>query len=240
MTSPITSPVSYTLNDGIATLTLDDGKANAMNPRMLQAVNDALTQAEADQAVVVLTGRPGMFSGGFDLGIFKAGDAAEQLRMLNAGAQITHRLLSFPHPVVAACSGHAVAMGVFLLLSTDVRIGLTEGAMVHVNEVQIGMTVPHFALEVCRQRLAPAHLTLAAVTAQPYTTAQALTAGFFDELAPAETLATAALAQATRLKKLNRAAFTATKLRQRQVGLAALALAIEADAKDWGARLTAR
>lgn len=236
----MTSPLTYHLNDGIATITLDDGKANAMSPRMLQALGDALTQAEADQAVVVLTGRPGMFSGGFDLGIFKAGDVAEQLRMLNAGARITHRLLSFPHPVVAACSGHAVAMGVFLLLSTDVRIGLTEGAMVHVNEVQIGMTVPHFALEICRQRLAPAHLNLATVTAQAYTTVQALQAGFFDELAPAETLATAALAQATRLKKLNRAAFTATKLRQRQAGLAALAIAIEEDAKDWGARLTAR
>ncbi len=239
MTSPIASPVTYHLNDSIATLTLDDGKANAMNPRMLQAINDALTQAEADQAVVVLTGRPGMFSGGFDLAVFK-GDPQDQLTMLNAGAQITHRLLSFPHPVIAACSGHAVAMGVFLLLSTDVRIGLDQGAMVHVNEVQIGMTVPHFALEVCRQRLAPAHLTLAAVTAQPYTTAQALTAGFFDELVPAESMAAAALAQATRLKKLNRAAFTATKLRQRQAGLAALALAIEEDAKEWGARLAAR
>ncbi len=239
MSSTITSPVSYHLNDGIATLTLDDGKANAMNPRMLQAINDALTQAEADQAVVVITGRPGMFSGGFDLGVFK-GDPQDQLTMLNAGAQITHRLLSFPHPVIAACSGHAVAMGVFLLLSTDVRIGLSEGAMVHVNEVQIGMTVPHFALEVCRQRLAPAHLNLAAVTAQPYTTVQALAAGFFDDIVPAESMAAAALAQATRLKKLNRAAFTATKLRQRQAGLAALALAIEEDAKEWGARLAAR
>jgi enoyl-CoA hydratase len=232
----MTNPASYQLNDGIATITLDDGKANVMSPRMLQAINDALTQAEADQAVVVITGRPGMFSGGFDLAVFK-GDPKDQLSMLNAGAQITHRLLSFPHPVIAACSGHAVAMGVFLLLSTDVRIGLDQGAMVHVNEVQIGMTVPHFALEVCRQRLTPANLNLATVTAQPYSTVQALAAGFFDEIVPAEALAAAALAQATRLKKLNRAAFTATKLRQRQAGLATLAMAIEQDGKEWAARI---
>ena len=181
------TPVSYSLSAGVATLTMDDGKANVMSVRMLQALNDALDRAQADQALVVLKGRPGMFSGGFDLAVFK-GEPSEQMRMLEAGARITERLLAFPTPVVAACTGHAIAMGVFLLLAADVRIGVAEGARIHVNEVQIGLTLPHFAIEMCRQRLAPAHLNLAAVTAQPYIPLQALAAGFLDEIVSADAL----------------------------------------------------
>src|SRR5690606_22123234 len=116
--------VSYAFADGVATLTMDDGKANAMGPAMQAALNAALDRAEADKAIVVLTGRPGMFSGGFDLSVFKAGDPKVTFQMLTGGAQLAQRLLSYPHPVIAACSGHAVAMGLFLLLCADVRIGL--------------------------------------------------------------------------------------------------------------------
>ncbi|MEI2623290.1 MAG: enoyl-CoA hydratase-related protein [Giesbergeria sp.] len=72
----MTDLVSYAFADGVATLTMDDGKANAMGPAMQAALNAALDRAEADKAIVVLTGRPGVFSGGFDLSVFKAGDPA--------------------------------------------------------------------------------------------------------------------------------------------------------------------
>ena len=147
--------VSYRLGDGIATVTMDDGKANVMSLRMLQALNGALDRAEADLATVVLTGRPGMFSGGFDLAVFKT-DPQALFAMLEAGARLTERALVFPRPIVAACSGHAIAMGAFLLLSTDVRIGIDADARIQVNEVQIGLSLPRFAIEVCRQRLTPA------------------------------------------------------------------------------------
>jgi enoyl-CoA hydratase len=133
--------VTYSLADGIATITMDDGKANAMSVRMLDAINKALDQALIDQAVVVLTGRAGMFSAGFDLSVFKS-DPAQLFDMLKAGALLSERILSFPNPIVIASSGHAVAMGSFLLLSADVRLGINEGAKVQANEVQIGLTLP--------------------------------------------------------------------------------------------------
>jgi enoyl-CoA hydratase len=120
---------------------MDDGNANVMSVQMLQALNAALDRAQTDKAVVVLTGRQGMFSGGFDLAVFK-GDPDEQLRMLQAGALLTEGLLSFALPVLAACTGHAIAIGAFLALSTDVRIGVDQGARIQVNEVQIGLTLP--------------------------------------------------------------------------------------------------
>src|SRR5579872_2344700 len=105
--------VGYELDDGIATVTMDDGKVNAMSPRMLGDVNAALDQAEADRAVVALAGRPGVFSAGFDLSVIRAG-GSRAVAMVRAGFELCERVLAFPRPVVVVCPGHAVAMGVFL------------------------------------------------------------------------------------------------------------------------------
>jgi enoyl-CoA hydratase len=230
------SLLTYELDGGIATVTLDDGKANVMSVAMMQSLNDAIDRAQADGAALLLRGRPGMFSGGFDLAVFKR-DRAEQLQMLEMGARLTERLLAHPLPVVAACTGHAIAMGVFLLLSADVRIGVDQGARIQINETAIGLVLPHFAIEVARQRLSPAHLTLAAITAEPYTPAQALAAGFLDEIVPADALAGAARERTARLLKLDAEAFTATKLRLRRGMLDALRAAIDADVAGWNRSL---
>ena len=228
----MTELVSYAFADGVATLTMDDGKANAMGPAMQAALNAAFDRAEADKAIVVLAGRPGVFSGGFDLGVFKAGDARTTFQMLTGGAQLAQRLLSYPHPVIAACSGHAVAMGLFLLQCADVRIGLKTGATFQANEVLIGMTLPHFALETIRQRVATPHLFLVG-TATPYAGEGAVNAGLLDEAVAPDALAAAVQAQVERLKKANPASFTATKQRLRAPVLAALPGAIEQDIVDW-------
>ena len=228
------SPLSYAMKDGVATLTMDDGKANAMSVRMMDALNAALDQAEAAKAIVVLTGRPGLFSGGFDLSVFKKGDNAETLKMLTMGARLSHRLLSHPQPLVVACNGHAMAMGVFILLCADVRVGLNAGANCQANEVLIGMTLPHFAIEVCKQRLSPAHLNQAGITALAYSGDQAVAAGFLDQAVAPEQLAATVQAQVARLQKAHPASFTATKLRLRQPILQALSQAIDHDIADWG------
>ncbi len=161
--------LSYSLSEGIATVTLDDGKANVMSLRMLQALDAALRRAAADKGGGGAERPAGHVSGGFDLNVFKQGSPRDQYQMLEAGARITEAMLSFPLPLVVACTGHAIAMGVFLLLSADVRLGWdTPGTRLQANEVQIGLTLPRFAIEVCRQRLSPAHLNLTAITARPY------------------------------------------------------------------------
>ena len=228
----MTELVSYAFADGVATLTMDDGKANAMGPAMQAALNAALDRAEADKAIVVLTGRPGVISGGFDLGVFKAGDAKVTFQMLTGGAQLAQRVLSYPHPVIAACSGHAVAMGLFLLQCADVRIGLKAGATFQANEVLIGMTLPHFALETIRERVSTPHQHLVG-TASPYTGSAAVQAGLLDEAVAPEALASAVQAHVERLKKAHPASFTATKQRLRALVLAALPAAIELDTVDW-------
>ena len=228
-------PLTYALEDGIATIAIDDGKANVMSVSMLRALDAALDKAAADKAVVVIRGRTGMFSAGFDLTVFKR-DPQELFEMLRAGAAITERLLSFPYPVVAVCTGHAIAMGAFLLLSTDLRIGASDDAKIQVNEVQIGLTLPHFAIEVCRQRLSPAHFNLATITATPYNPHQAVVAGFLDEVVPAESLAAVLKSRTDHLRKLDAESFTATKLRLRDPALTLLRDAIKRDVEGWSQR----
>ena len=133
--------VGYELHDSVATITMDDGKVNALSVRMLGTLGEALDRAETDRAIVVLTGRPGIFSAGFDLQVLRAG-GADAVQMLKAGFELAERLLSFPTPVVVACSGHAIAMGSFLVLSADYRVGVSGEFRITANEVAIGLTMP--------------------------------------------------------------------------------------------------
>ena len=234
----MTDLVTYSFADGVATVTMDDGKANAMGPAMQAALNAALDRAEADQAIVVWTGRAGVFSGGFDLKVFKAGDPEAIVQMLTGGAQLAQRLLSYPHPLICACSGHAMAMGLFLLQCADVRIGLNTDASVQANEVLIGMALPYFALELIRARVATPHQHLVA-TASPYVGEDAVRAGLLDEAVAPEALSAAVQAHVARLKKANPASFTATKQRLRAPVLAAMPAAIEKDTVIWRRQGTA-
>jgi enoyl-CoA hydratase len=221
--------LTYVRNGAVGTITMDDGKVNALSIAMLGELNRALDQAVADNVVVLLAGREQRFSAGFDLNVFRQGGAEAATNMLIGGFELSERLLSFPTPVVAACSGHALAMGAFLLLSTDVRVGAAGAFKIGANEVAIGMTLPHAALEICRERLNPTHFTRAILTAEIYSPEHAVSAGFLDHIVPAGELLERARDIAAALAKLDLAAHAATKLRARGAFLAGLRTAIEAD-----------
>jgi enoyl-CoA hydratase len=220
---------SYELDGRIATITMDDGKVNALSVAMLQALHDAFDRAEQDGTMVVLSGRENYFSAGFDLEVFASGDVDRVVEMLKLGATLTERILAFPTPVLAACGGHAIAAGSFLLLAADVRIGVDGPFRIGLNEVKIGLTVPWFAIELARQRLTPAAFSRAVVTAAIHDPGEAVSAGFLDRVLPPGELRAASLQEAEELAGLNAAAHSATKLRARASALAAIRLAIESE-----------
>ena len=222
------SLVTYSIEDGIATITMNDGKKNALSREMFAALNGAFDRADADKAAVVLTGTPGIFSAGFDLRVLMAGgrDAAD---LVLTGFRLGERMLGFQRPVVVASSGHAIAMGAFLLLSGDYRIGVGGDVRIQANEVAIGITMPYFAIETCRQRLTPACFSRAVLNSETFAPDEAVAAGFLDRVVPASELMSAALAKAAELAKHNAGAFAATKLRARAETLAAVRRAITAD-----------
>ena len=233
----MSTPVTYELEGPIARITMDDGKANALSIVMLEALHNALDHAERDNAVVLLSGREGYMSAGFDLKVFAAG-GEEVLRMLKLGATLYERILSFPTPVVVACTGHAVAAGAFLVLSGDARIGVDGPFQVCMNEVRIGLTMPWFAIEVARQRLTPRDFDRGVISAARYTPQEALQAGFLDELVAPGELAVAGMGAASALAELNMTAHHATKLRAREGSLKALRAAIETELTPEGLNIT--
>lgn len=220
--------VEYVRDGALATITLDDGKVNALSAAMLAEINGALDAAEADGAVVLLTGRPGVFSAGFYLPVIRE-RSEEAAKLLRAGFDLALRVLSFPAPVLIACSGHAVAMGAFLVLSGDYRIGAAGPYKITANEVAIGMTLPRAAVEICRQRLSPAHFNRATILAEVFGPADAVAAGFLDRVVDPADLDHAARSVAADIAQLDMAALIATKLRTRMETLEAVHEAIELD-----------
>jgi enoyl-CoA hydratase len=223
--------VNYALDKGVATITLDDGKANVMSPAMLAELNAALDQAEKDKAAVLLTGRPGMFSGGFDLKVLTAG-GLPAFEMLMGGFRTAERLLSFGAPVVVAVSGHALAMGVFLVTAADYIVAADGPYKIGANEVAIGLTMPKSVTEICRNRLTPSYFNRAMITSEIFTPKEAIAAGWVDRVVPEAELAREAGEVALRLAKLNRPAYAATKLRIRAPAIAAVKAGVEADEKQ--------
>lgn len=228
--------ITYTLDGQTATIAMDDGKVNALSPRMLGEIGAAFDRARDDGAAVILTGRLGTFSAGFDLKVLRS-TPEEAGAMVLGGFRLAEKILSFPRPVVIACTGHAVAMGAFLLLSGDHRIGAAGDFRIVANEVAIGLTMPHAAVEICRQRLTPAAFNRAVILAETFSLDAALAAGFLDEVVPSERLTEAANEAAARFAALNAEAHANSKQRVRGQAVEALAAAIEKDEAQFRAFL---
>ena len=204
--------VQYELQDRVAVVTLDDGKANAISHQVAADLHDVLGRARDEAAAVVLAGRPGRFSAGFHLDTMTSSDEAAR-GLLQAGAELALEIFEYPKPVVIADTGHALAMGAILLFTADVRIGAEGTFKIGLNEVAIGMPVPRFAVELGRDRLTPTAFTAAINHATVYDPEGAAAAGFLDQVVAPDDVVPTALAQAAELaERLNPKAFAATRI----------------------------
>ena len=228
--------VHYTLEGAVAHIQLDDGKANALSFDLMDALLEALDRAEAEARALLVSGRPGRFSAGFDLKVMTAGmDAA--IGMLRRGAQVYTRLYGFPRPVVMACTGHAVAGGSLLLLTGDRRLGVAGDFKIGLNEVAIQMILPRLGMELARARLNPQRLTEATLFARLYSPEEAVSVGYLDATVDGEALMAQAMAEAGALTKLPRGAFAGTKTRLREYTLARIADTLEKDFAELAAAM---
>ena len=225
--------ISYQLEDGIATLTLNNGKVNAISPDVIVAFNAALDQAVQDRAVVIITGQPGILSGGYDLKVMTS-SPQNAVVLVTAGSTLARRMLAHPYPIIVACPGHAIAKGAFILLSADYRIGVEGPFNIGLNEVQIGMTMHHAGIELARDRLRRSAFHRSVINGEIFNPEGAMDAGFLDKVVPAEQLMATAVAAAQQLKKINMTAHKNTKLKVRKAFLETLDKAIELDQQHLG------
>jgi|AntAceMinimDraft_11_1070367.scaffolds.fasta_scaffold01532_2 enoyl-CoA hydratase len=214
--------MKYETQDNIATITIDDGKANVVGLEFLDAINAFLDRAELEKVgAIILRGREGMFSAGFDLGEFKKGPAAG-MAMVAKGFQLLIRLYGFPLPLVAACTGHGIAMGAFIMMACDSRIGTRGNYKITLPETAIGMELPYTLLELTASRVPPQFMTRVAIQSEVFAPDQAIAAGFLDEVVETQELNARAHEVAAHLAKLPQTAYAANKLFVRKNALAAM------------------
>ncbi len=224
--------VHYEQSEDIAILRVDDGKANALDPAIIDALVGGLQRAEKEAAAVLLTGRAGRFSAGFDLGVLRAGGPDVARGLVSAGAELALQVARHPAPVVIACNGHALAMGAVLLLAADLRIGASGDFKIGFNEVAIGMTAPVFLVEFARERLSKRHLQRATVQAEIYSPESAVDAVFLDRAVAPDDLFASALEESQRLGQLPRAPFARTRATVREEVLERIEATLEAE-NEW-------
>ncbi|HLT17733.1 MAG TPA: crotonase/enoyl-CoA hydratase family protein [Acidimicrobiales bacterium] len=226
--APAAEAVTWTVEDGVAVVRIDDGKVNVISHRVLERLHEALDVAAAEARAVAIVGRPGKLSAGFDLTEMTAGPDRTRA-LVSAGARFLLRLYDHPQPVAVAVTGHALAAGALLVLSCDTRIGADGPAKIGLNETQIGMALPEFAVALAEARLSPTHLTRATIQGEVFDPAGALAAGYLDRVVPAEECEAVTIAEARRLGALRAGAYAYTKSSLRRPMVERLLANLDAD-----------
>ena len=179
---------TLTTDEDVSIITLDDGKANVFSTQMSETLNSLLDQVPEDKGSLLITGKPGLFSAGFDLKTISGGDPKAAVEMTTAGFRLLSRIYSFPRPVIAASSGHAIALGAFLLCCADYRIGAKGNFIVQANETRNGMSIPTPILEISKSRILKNHWYRAILNAEAYSISDSIDAGYLDEVVDPEDL----------------------------------------------------
>lgn len=203
---------SKVADNSVLLIELDDGKANALSYSMIADITEALAEAEADDAIVgaVLAGREGRFSAGFDLNVIKSGDLAAIANLVANGGQLVRTIYGCGVPVVAACTGHALAAGALMLLGSDVRVGAEGPFKVGLNEVAIGMTLPDWAHTIAFERLSKRHIQRAIANARVTGPEEAVDVGFLDRVVAPELVVETAIEEAAAMAALDKRAYGRT------------------------------
>tara|TARA_B100001113_G_C20902179_1_gene531868 strand:+ start:69 stop:773 length:705 start_codon:yes stop_codon:yes gene_type:complete len=166
----------------ISIIKLDDGKANAFSYDMLSQVNELLTKVPRDSGALVITGREGLFSGGFDLKTLATGDMEKITKMVQLGYRLLLELFSFDRPIVAAVSGHSIALGLFVTCSADYRIAIDGKYVCQANEVRNNMDIPTQIMEIIKARVNKKYFYSAVYHSDAYSVQESIEVGYIDEV----------------------------------------------------------
>lgn len=135
----------------VAVVSFDDGKANALTLPEFESLDAAMTEVEKSPALaMVLTGRAGYFSAGLNLKVLPTLALPDLKHLITRFGEIALRLFTFPKPVVAAVSGHALGAGGMFAWAADERVQAEGPFKFGLNEVPAGLFVPTFGIEICR------------------------------------------------------------------------------------------
>ncbi len=203
--------VTVQQDENIAVLTLDDGKVNVFSASMAERLQECFNTLDPGIGAVVVRGRPGILSAGFDLKTLGSGDPEATVDMVSKTVRMTMDVLSFPRPVIGVATGHSVAMGALFLMAMDYRIGARGHFRIGLNEVMDGLALPIFAIELSRFRLPVVNLIAGTLHSSLCTPDEAVSAGFLEEAVPSDELMETAMLRARDFARLPNPAYHISK-----------------------------
>jgi len=195
----------------ISIIKLDDGKANAFSYDMLSQLNELLAKVPRDSGALVITGREGLFSGGFDLKTLATGDMEKITKMVQLGYNLLLELFSFDRPIVAAVSGHSIALGLFVTCSADYRIAIDGKYVCQANEVRNNMDIPTQIMEILKARVNKKYFYPAVYHSDAYSVQESIEVGFIDEVVSEDQFMERAMEKAKELATLPHPFYANTK-----------------------------
>jgi enoyl-CoA hydratase len=223
------------MDDDVAVLRLEGGKANAMTPDLLDTLERMIDGFERGPAsAAVLTGYERYFSGGLSLTHIIELDLVEMRDFIEHFARAMIRVFACEKPIVAAINGHAIAGGCVLALACDWRLAVDDPTLrIGLNETQLGIGLPAVVIEALRISVPPASITPIALEGTLLRPGEALALGLVHELAPAGDLLARAIVKAKAYAALPSAAVAQVKHALRRPSLDAIARNAEAETTRW-------
>jgi len=166
----------------IRELKLSRPPANALNPGLVQALTLSLEKAGENASAVVVSGRPGMFSGGLDIPELIEFDSGRMSDFWLSFLMLLRTIAHMPVPTVFALTGHAPAGGIVIALFGDYRIMPRGGFKTGFNETQVGLVVPSVVHRALVQTVGAHTAERILVAGEMMDSERALAIGLVDEL----------------------------------------------------------
>jgi Delta3-Delta2-enoyl-CoA isomerase len=197
----------------IATVVMERGTVNALNPVVVEELSETFGRLQSDAAVsaVVLTGRGKFFSFGFDIPEFLSFTREQFTDYLTRFTALYRDLFIYPKPLVAALNGHAIAGGCMISLACDKAIMAQGRAKISLNEIGFGSSVFAGSTEMLQFRTG-SRASEVLYSAAMYSPAEAQQIGLVAEVVAPEALLDRARAIAGELASRRPAAFASIKL----------------------------
>jgi len=209
--------IDLQLRGQVAVLTMQHGKANAMDTSLCEDMLARLDELRTSPArAIVMTGQGNIFSAGVDLVRALDGGPDYFKKFLPPLRRAFEAVFFYEKPIVAAVNGHAIAGGCVLTCAADRRLMAHGTGRIGITELLVGVPFPVIALEIMRFAAAPQHFARIVTSGATFAPEAAVGLGLVDEVVPGDALVARAVAAAEALAALGPEAFALTKRHLRE------------------------
>ena len=186
-------------DDGVAVITLNNPKVNALSQEVLGRLGAIVAELEADlPGAVVVTGGERIFAAGADISQF--GGPSEAVGITAGFHSALDALAALPRLVIAAVSGYALGGGCELALACDYRV-VGERGVFGQPEILLGIIPGGGGTQRLARAVGPSRAKELCITGRQVKADEALRIGLADEVVPGEELHSRAIALAAEVAK---------------------------------------